>query len=143
MRSHFLRESDAKPLPLAARLLIGAGTVIGAALTLYYILHIRTGITCAFHDLTGWYCPGCGTCRAIQAFAHGRFREMLSYNIMTVFLGIPAGIIFVHEYLRIVFPSLRLRAVFIPQRASAGITAALLLFWVLRNIPAFSFLAPG
>ena len=68
---------------------------------------------------------------------------MLSYNIMTVFLGIPAGFVFIHEYLRLVFPSLHLRAVYVLQRTAEGIIAVLLLFWVLRNIPAFSFLAPG
>ena len=139
----YFREPDGRPLPPAKRLLIGAGTFICAALTLYYILYLRTGISCFFHDLTGWYCPGCGTCRAIQALVRGQFGEMLSYNIMTVFLGIPFGIVFIHEYLRLVFPSFHLRAVHVSQRTAEGVTAILLLFWILRNIPAFSFLAPG
>ncbi len=139
----YFREPDGKTLSPARRLLIGAGGLLCAALTLFYILYLRTGVSCFFHDLTGWYCPGCGTCRAIQAFFRGQFKEMLSYNIMTVFLGIPAGFVFIHEYLRLVFPSLHLRAVYVPQRTAEGIIAVLLLFWVLRNIPAFSFLAPG
>jgi len=127
----------------AKRIVIGVGTLLCIALTLYYILVIKTGIPCLFHELTGWYCPGCGTCRAVRAFVHGEFREMFSYNILTIVLGIPCVFIFIHEYLRLVFPSLSLRPVYIPQWLAALVTAAVVLFRTLRNIPAFSFLAPG
>ena len=130
-------------LSLRMRILIGIGTLLCIALTMYYILVIKTGIPCLFHELTGWYCPGCGTGRAIRAFVHGEFRKMLSYNILTVFLGIPCVCVFIHEYLRLVFPSLPLRPVYLSQRKTMLLTAVVILFWILRNIPAFSFLAPG
>ena len=71
----------------AKRIVIGVGTLLCIALTLYYILVIKTGIPCLFHELTGWYCPGCGTCRAVRAFVHGEFREMFS-DVLRALRGI-------------------------------------------------------
>ena len=50
---------------------------------------------------------------------------------------------FLREYLRLVFPGLKLRPVFLSQPVVTGVLLAVLLFWFLRNLPAFSFLAPG
>ena len=48
-----------------------------------------------------------------------------------------------HEYLRLVFPRLGLRPVYVSRGVSAGVTAALVLWWIVRNLPMFSFLAPA
>ena len=103
----------------------------------------RTGIRCLFFQLTGLYCPGCGSGRAIRALMEGHIARTFSYNILLLPLGIPALIILVHEYLRLVFPGLHLKPVMIPQKVLAAVTGIIFLFWILRNIPLFSFLAPS
>ena len=107
-----------------------------------YEVQAGTGIKCVFYQLTGLYCPGCGSGRAIHALFQGQFAEAFSYNILFIVLGSPCLLILIHEYLRLVFPSLRLKPVSIPQPLLAGVTAVIVLYWILRNIPAFSFLAP-
>ncbi|MEM1270022.1 MAG: DUF2752 domain-containing protein [Bacteroidota bacterium] len=37
---------------------------------------------------TGWFCPGCGTQRAVHALLHGRILEALSFNLFAV-LALP------------------------------------------------------
>ncbi len=106
-----------------------------------YLIRAGGGLHCIFHDLTGLYCPGCGSGRAMSSLIEGHPAKMLSYNCMLVFLGLPCSLVFIHEYLRLVLPGLGLRPVHIPQRLLEGIMILLILFWILRNIPSFSFLA--
>ena len=40
---------------------------------------------CLFHQATGLNCPGCGTGRAIYAFAHGAWREGFRLNALLPF----------------------------------------------------------
>ena len=35
---------------------------------------------CAFHTLTGFSCPACGSQRALHALLHGRWQEALAFN---------------------------------------------------------------
>lgn len=53
----------------------------------YFLLAALTGFDlakhlppCAFHLLTGYYCPGCGGSRAVSALLHGNFGESIYYN---------------------------------------------------------------
>ena len=48
----------------------------------------------------------------------------------------------IHEYLRIVFPAMKLKPVFVSQSAVKAVIAVVVAFWVLRNVPSLSFLAP-
>ena len=120
-----------------------AGALPTAVIAVCVLLY--TGLwnfPCLFFKLTGLYCPGCGTGRALKAFVHGRFGEAFRYNSMLFILGLPFLGIFLHEYLRMVFPKLGLRPVYIGQKAGITIFIVIVLYWVLRNIPVFSFLAP-
>ena len=98
---------------------------------------------CLFRRATGWYCPGCGSGRAITALLRGRLWEAFCWNPALFVLGLPMGAVLLHEYLRLVFPGLGLRPVVIPQWLLAGVTAAIAAFWILRNLPLGAFLAPG
>lgn len=56
-----------------------AGWLLILAAVVYALIEKITGIRllayyppCAFHLLTGWYCPGCGGTRAVRALLHGR-----------------------------------------------------------------------
>ena len=95
-----------------------------------------------FHELTGYYCPGCGSGRALRALLRGSFAEAFGYNALFPLLGVPCGVLLVREYLRFVFPGLGLRKAALPAWFGPAALALILLFWLLRNLPGFAFLAP-
>ena len=101
------------------------------------------GPPCLFYRLTGLYCPGCGSGRAVSAVLHGQFLKALACNPLLFLLGIPALVVFFHEYLRLIVPGWGLKPVAVSQRVATGCVVLVLLFWIVRNIPAFGFLAPG
>lgn len=99
-------------------------------------------LSCRFHDLTGLYCPGCGSGRAVAATLRGDFREAFRWNPMVYLLGVPSMAILGYEYVRVVFGVRRLKPVMMSERLVSSVTVLVIVFWVLRNIPFFSFLAP-
>ena len=129
-KSKLLRGIAAIALPAA---------VVAAAV--YLGFRFRPALRCPFYALTGLYCPGCGTCRALADVFHGRFAEAFSHNMLLFILGTPALIVFIHEYVR-VFIFTRLRPVYLSRPAWLVCVVLVFSFWVLRNIPAFSVLAP-
>ena len=131
------------PLPRWKRICLGLALPAAAALALFYFLAVGTGLKCPFYELTGLYCPGCGSGRAVASALRGRFAESFRYNPALYLLGIPAGCVALHEYARLVFPKLKLRPIHIRQGVAVGVTLALLLYWIARNLPVFSFLAPA
>ena len=94
-------------------------------------------------ELTGLYCAGCGSGRAIRALLRGDFAAAFSYNCMLFLLGIPCIAVLIYEYVRIVFPGLRLKPASVSREAAVFATMLIAAFWILRNLPALSFLAPG
>ena len=99
-------------------------------------------LPCYFHDLTGLYCPGCGSGHAVAATLRCEFGEAFRWNPMVYLLGIPSMAILIYEYVRIVFCIRHLKPVILPGWLMHSMVALLIAFWILRNIPFFSFLAP-
>ena len=124
------------------RILIGIAVPVLLVLLCIYEYQGGSGMECMFYRFTGLYCPGCGSGRAVNALFHGRFAEAVSYNILLPVLGIPCLFVLTHEYMRIVFPGLKLRPVNISQRTAEILTVVIVVFWILRNVPAFDILAP-
>lgn len=46
---------------------------------------------CYWHKLTGYYCPGCGGTRALQAFLKGKFLTSLYYHPFEVYTAVVGG----------------------------------------------------
>lgn len=95
---------------------------------------------CQFHLLTGLYCPGCGATRASYQLLHGNLLAALRDNALFV-LSLPALAargIWVWNRRQHGQP---VRFV-IPPAALWTFLAVALVFVVLRNLPAFWFLAP-
>jgi hypothetical protein len=99
---------------------------------------------CLFHLMTGLYCPGCGSTRAIYQLLHGRILEALDLNaLLVIFLGSGAFLAIIR--------ALPLRTGRV-SKIDSGIRLAwiwiimgfTLLFWVARNLRYFPFkvLAP-
>lgn len=95
---------------------------------------------CPVLALTGHYCPGCGSLRATYDLMHGHLLEAMGHNALLVLL-IPLA---VGLWLRRIT---RFGGAFDPRRAwlwTRLALAGLVLWTVLRNVPAFPFsvLAP-
>jgi hypothetical protein len=96
--------------------------------------------SCLFHDVTGWYCPGCGITRALHALVHFDLAHAGAMNAMLV-LSLPLLAVMAAQGFtqRALLPAAVSRVVF-DGRWWIG---ALLVFGVLRNLPGFEWLAPG
>jgi len=98
---------------------------------------------CAFHSLTGYYCPGCGSQRAIHNLLHLNIAGVVGNN----FLFLPAVLLIAYHYLRIPINKTmnrKLPNIFYYKNTPWIILAVILVFWILRNLPwyPFSVLAP-
>ena len=124
-----------------ARLAVGLGAPLFVFLGCRWLLH-GGGLCCLFRELTGLYCPGCGSGRAAIALLRGHPLEAVGYNPLLFLLGLPCGALLLWEYLRFVFPGLRLKKPVLPRWAGDAALALILAFWLLRNLPGFTFLAP-
>lgn len=89
---------------------------------------------CAFHQMTGWQCPGCGGLRAMHQLLHGHLLVALKFNALAV-LALPlVGAWLWREHFR---AGVRHRGGWVWLAC-----AALVVFGVLRNLPAFAWLRP-
>ncbi|MEI8063947.1 MAG: DUF2752 domain-containing protein [Verrucomicrobiota bacterium] len=85
---------------------------------------------CFFHKLTGLYCPGCGSTRALHQLLHGNLADALHFNPLAV-LALP-----VLGYLVVRRSASQVRPVWV--RVAFAI---ILTFGVVRNIPGYPFTA--
>lgn len=126
---------------------LGIGSVIG----LLALLLVVAGLfrfnpaehafypQCYFHHVTGWQCPGCGGLRAMHQLLHGHVLAALQLNAFAV-LALPlCGGLLVREFLA--RRGGRGRWFVSPRWIWCGL-AILMVFAVLRNLPAFAFLSP-
>ena len=115
---------------------------VSVLLVCVYVYRNGSSIPCVFHELTGLYCPGCGSGRAVYAALHGNIKEAFQYNVMLFILGIPASVVLIYEYVRLFISRKKIPPVVVPQKIAISLVAVIFLFFVARNIPAFAFLAP-
>lgn len=97
---------------------------------------------CPFHAITGLYCPGCGSTRALHALAHGELGAALGFNPLLV-LALP---LLAAWALARVAKTLRGDATPVRQPPHAATVALVVVvsFFLLRNLPWWPFvlLAP-
>jgi len=96
---------------------------------------------CLFHKLTGLYCPGCGSGRALHQLVHGNIAAAWRLNPLVV-LAIPLLIYLVARPGTPAQPDAKHSP--LPKWLPWAIVAVIVAFWVARNIPAYPFtlLAP-
>jgi hypothetical protein len=119
------------------------GVIVAGAAILFFFNPATTVFypKCLFHEMTGLYCPGCGTTRALNHLLHGELPDALCANALVV-LALPVlGFIILRRCLRRRPPvaASRVRLVWI-----VVLLAVVAVFGVLRNVPCrpFSWLAP-
>jgi hypothetical protein len=96
--------------------------------------------TCPFLAVTGWFCPGCGSLRALHALAHGDLGAALARNPLMV-LTVPA---LLGWWVAWLVRSVRgqARRWVAPAWSIWALLAVVLAFTVARNVPGAAFLAP-
>ena len=124
------------------KLMILAIIVLLAGIGYILLWHITgEGLPCVFHQITGLYCPGCGTGRMMVS--------VLSMNLYRAFRYNPAA------FIALPFITYYLAATGVAyvkgQSKKIGLVEKIIIIFlfiliivigVLRNIPALSFLAP-
>ncbi|KIH97325.1 hypothetical protein LP52_19650 [Streptomonospora alba] len=132
--------------PAAAPLLLGAAGLAGATL-LHFVDPNQPGQypTCPWLLMTGTWCPGCGTMRAIHALTELDLLGALQMNPAAMALAPFVA----YGYFRWLYRSLRPpppRTT--PKKAVRPVwlylfLGALVAYWVVRNLPFGQVLAPG
>lgn len=96
--------------------------------------------TCPFLALTGLYCPGCGSLRAVHALTHGDLTTALGLNVLTVLAALALGVIWVRFARRQWQGVLRTTAA--PAWSLLAVAVVVVAFGVVRNLPVGAGLAP-
>lgn len=95
---------------------------------------------CPIHAVSGLYCPGCGTIRALHALVHGDLPMAFGHNVLVppLLVALVVGIV-VWGRSRWRGTPLRLDPpTWLPLTAGALV----LVFGLLRNVPGLEWLAP-
>lgn len=112
------------------------GLFLAAAGLFYFKVWLpttRLGIPCVFHEVTGLYCPGCGATRAALSLLQLDIVQAFRYNAL-LFILIPFYALYV------IMRKKQWRRS--SQAVMTGMAVLAIVFGVLRNFPAFAWLAP-
>ena len=96
--------------------------------------------TCPFLAVTGEFCPGCGALRAVHALTHGDIGTALGLNVLVVLSVVPLAVMWAQWWRRSWTGARRTTAA--PAALLWSLLVVVVLFGILRNIPAFDWLAP-
>jgi len=131
---------------LRLRIAVGIAFPLAAILLLAFCLYFKRTPPCVFYELTGLYCIGCGSGRALLSLFSGNITAAFRYQpLVIIFLPfvsyycLKMYIAFVFGKDILPFPTIKGRTV------GMIILVVFIAFWILRNIPFYPFtcLAPG
>ena len=121
---------------------------IGIALLgiVYYVLDPGQHILfpqCLFYTATGYFCPGCGSQRAIHGLLHLDIAGVADSNFLFIPAVLAIGYHYCHKPLNNTF-KLSLPNIFYMKYTPWIILGIVVLFWITRNLTVFPFslLAP-
>jgi len=119
---------------------ITAGSII-----LYHFNPATTNVfpSSPFRELTGLFCPGCGSLRGLHQLLHGNLVNALDLNPLMV-LSLPFMFYSYVSYTMEVMSGRQLHTLFIHPKFIRYLLYSIIAYWFLRNIPIepFSWLAP-
>ena len=121
------------------------GLTLISFLFIYFLprLEMIVNFHCPFHLLTGLYCPGCGSLRSLHSLAQGNVIRAFNYNPFTI-LSLPFLIYSFAAFTYRGISGKELKRIFVKPIYIWLLLVFIIVFWVLRNIPAYPFniLAP-
>src|SRR5229473_426347 len=89
---------------------------------------------CPLRYLTGWYCPGCGSLRAIHQLLHGNLHAAWALNPLTVLL-LPFLAYGTASYVLFELSGKHLPRLFLPAVWIRSLCGVIILFGIARNLP--------
>ena len=121
---------------------IGVAGLIGAG----YVASVDPNVaghypTCPFLAVTGLYCPGCGALRVVHALGNGDLTAALAANPFAV-VGLAYVVLTWVLWFERTLTGRRPRWL-APPWVLYGVLGAILAFWVLRNLPGWTWLSPA
>jgi hypothetical protein len=119
--------------------------VVGAAIVLHKIDPNQPGHypSCPSLWITGFYCPGCGSLRAIHALTEGDLLGAWNMNPALV-VALPFLIYAWISWAARIYGWRKTPKRLIPGWAVMGILLTIIAYWFIRNVPALApLLAPG
>ena len=133
-------------MPSKTMIIAGALGIVAASSAVLFLCDPSTSAfypPCPCYALTGLYCPGCGTARALHELLHGHPKEAFDLNplmvLMLPFLG----------YSLLSYAIFETRGRSLPGTLTSPFWGwltfwVILAYWLLRNIPLYplSLLAP-
>jgi hypothetical protein len=96
--------------------------------------------TCPFLFITGYYCPGCGSLRAVHALTHGDVGAAVGLNVLTVVGIVAATVVWGRWMLRAWRGQPRTRVA--PAWTIYLVLGVVVVFWIVRNLTMGEALAP-
>jgi len=96
--------------------------------------------TCPFLAVTGYYCPGCGSLRAVHALTHGDVGAAVGLNVLTVVGIVIVAVLWGLWTLRSWRGQPRTRVA--PAWTLYLALGAIVVFWIVRNLTMGEALAP-
>lgn len=134
------------PADNGRRFLAAATLVVG--LVLLSLLAIRPPAelavpVCPLHWATGLHCPGCGSLRAVHFLLQGDWQSALRHNLLAVVM-MPLVVVLLMAEMVAAFGRRFPVRIHLSGYATWMLLAVILLFAIMRNLPAqpFSALAP-
>lgn len=118
------------------RLALLAGVTVGGLGLLYWFPPATSWIypPCLIRTATGFYCPGCGTTRALHALLHGDLKQAAHHNLLLVAM-LPALAAFLMVQAVSVARDGRWRAIRAPRILPVLLLGVMLLYALVRNLP--------
>lgn len=141
--SDMSRETASLPMPYGRKHWLPAG-MLAVAASAIVMLHFFDPATsglfppCPLRYLTGWYCPGCGSLRAIHQLLQGNLRAAWALNPLTVVL-LPFLAYGMASYALFEIRGQHLPRLFLPAVWIRALCAVIILFGIARNIPFYPF----
>lgn len=96
--------------------------------------------TCPFLAVTGWWCPGCGTLRAVHALTRGDVAAAVDLNVLAVAV-LPLLVLAWATWLRSTLGG-GMTGRDLPRWVAPVVAVVVPLFTLVRNLPVGSALAP-
>lgn len=141
-----IKNKHKKFLPNSLKIILAALIIIYGLFVMFRFDPAESEIfpPCPFRKLTGLYCPGCGSLRAVHQILHGNFATAFRLNPLMIIFVCTMALLSIGSRLKGGHTEYLKRLSSGPATGWA-VFVVIVAYWLCRNVPVFPFnlLAPG